>query len=276
MTDAALRPAPAPAARRLTQVYGALVRTEMQAASAYRAQLVIGALGWVVPVAFMALWRGAAADGDVDGISAAQFTTYYAVVLLTTGIQISHGLSFQVEPLVHSGELSALLLRPSHPMHPLVARGLATLSYAVPPLLPVVPALIWFLGGTVTADVGQWVLAAALVPLGFVSEVYLGLMMGSLALWFTRSAALSGLLFGAEWLIGGLVAPVALLPEPWSEIARHQPLWFAVGAPAEAVSGISELRPWILVEATVWAVLLHVAFRRVWRRGMLRHEAVGT
>lgn len=262
--------------RRLARLYGGLLRSEVQAASTYRSQLVLGALSWVVPVAFMALWRGAASGGDVAGISAAQFTTYYAVVMLTTSLQLSRNLSFGIEPLVHSGELSALLLRPNHPTHALVARGLAQLTYALPPLALVVPALIWFLDGSVTDDAAQWVLAVAVTPLGFISEVYLGLMMGALALWFTRSAALSGLLFGAEWLIGGLVAPVALLPAPWSELLRHQPLWFAIGAPAEAISEISRLSPWILVEALVWAVALHLAFARLWRRGLLRFEAVGT
>jgi ABC-2 type transport system permease protein len=262
--------------RRLVRVYGGLLRSELQAASSYRAQLVLGALAWVVPVAFMALWRGAAAGGDVAGITGPQFTTYFAVVMLTTSVQLSQILSFEVEPLVYSGELSALLLRPHHPLHVLVARGLAQLTYKLTPLLLVVPALVVFLDGSVSRDVGQWFLAAGLAPFGFLAVVYLGMMMGSLALWVTRSAALSGLLFGAEWLIGGLVAPIALMPGPLPDLLRHQPLWFAIGAPAEAVSGISRLSPWMLVEALAWVVVLHVAFARMWRRGVRRYEAVGT
>lgn len=262
--------------RRLLRVYGGLLRAEIQAATTYRSQLILGALGWVVPVAFMALWRGAAGDDDVAGIVAAQFTTYYAVIMFTSGMQLSRMLSFEVEPLVHTGELSALLLRPHHPMHVLVSRGLAGLVYTALPLLLVVPALVSFLGGTVSGDAGQWLLAAALAPLGFVAVVHLGLMMGAVALWVTRSAAIAGLLFGAEWLVGGLVAPLALFPGPLPEILRHQPLWFAIGAPAEAISGISVLSPWVLAEATAWIVVVHLLFGRVWRRGMLRYEAVGT
>ncbi len=258
------------------RVYGGLLRAEVQAATTYRSQLILGALGWVVPVAFMALWRSAAAGGDVAGITAPQFTTYYAVLMFTSALQLSRMLSFGIEPLVHSGELSALLLRPTHPMHVLVARGLAQLTYASAPLLVVVPALVYFLGGTVSDDAGQWLLAAALGPLGFLAEVYLALMMGAVALWVTRSAAIAGLLFGAEWLIGGIVAPVALFPGILPDLLRHQPLWFAIGAPAEALSGISRLSPWVLAEAAAWVVVLHLLFARVWRRGMLRYEAVGT
>jgi ABC-2 type transport system permease protein len=262
--------------RRLARVYAGLLRAEVQAASTYRSQLVLGALGWVVPVAFMALWRGAASGGAVDGIDAGQFTTYFAVILLTTSLQLSRNLSFGIEPLVWSGQLSALLLRPHHPVHALVARGLAELTYKLSPLVVVVPLLVVGLGGVTTSDVGQWLLAALLVPLGFVCEVYLALIMGSLALWITRSSAVTGLLFGFEWVLGGLVAPVVLLPGVLPEVLRHQPLWFALGAPAEAISGISVLTPWVLAEAAAWALLLHLAFARLWRAGTRRYEAVGT
>ena len=41
----------------------ALLRAELQAAAAYRAQLILGIFGWVVPLAFMVLWTGAAGGG---------------------------------------------------------------------------------------------------------------------------------------------------------------------------------------------------------------------
>lgn len=262
--------------RRLGRVYGGLLRTELQVATTYRSQLLIGAMTCVVPVAFMALWRGTAEGGPVAGITSGQFTTYFAVVLMTTSLQLTNHLSFGVDPLVHSGELSALLLRPHHPMHVLVARGVAQLTYKVAPLLVVVPLLVAGLGGPVSRDGTQWLLAVTVAPLGFVCTVYLALMMGSLALWVTRSAAISGLLFGAEWIFGGLVAPVGLLPWFLPDLARHLPLWFAIGAPAEALSGISRLGAGVLVEAAAWAVALHLLYAAVWRRGLGRYEAVGT
>ncbi|CUR59527.1 membrane hypothetical protein [metagenome] len=262
--------------RRLLRVYGGLLRLELQAASTYRSQLVLGALTWVVPVAFMALWRGAAGSDGIDGISSSQFTTYYAVLLLTTSLQLTNHLCFGLEPLVHTGELSALLLRPHHAMHALVARGVAQLSFRLSPLLVVVPVLVVALGGSVSHSATQWCLAVLITPLGFVAEVYLALMMASIALWITRSGALTGLLFGAEWILGGLIAPIALLPWVLPELLRHQPLWFAIGAPAEAVSGIGTLSPWTLLEALAWGVALHLVYARIWRRGLRRYEAVGT
>ena len=261
---------------RLVAIYGALIRVELQAASAYRAQLLLSALGWVVPVSFMALWRGAASGGPVDGISAGQFTTYFAVLLLTTSVQLTRHLSFEVAPMVHSGQLSALLLRPHHPLHVLIARGIAELTFRLTPLLLVMPLLILGIGGIVTHSAPQWVMGVVLMVLGLVAESYLAAMMGSLALWLTRSSGIRGLLYGAEWVFGGLVAPIALLPGILPELLRHQPLWFAIGGPAEAISGISVVSPWTLVEAAGWIVVLHLLFTEMWKRGMRRYEAVGT
>jgi ABC-2 type transport system permease protein len=277
MTELNLAPRPiGTGPRRVLSIYVALAKMELQAAAAYRAQLLLGALGWVVPVGFMALWRGAAAAGPVDGVSAAQFTTYFAIVLLTSSMQIGRDIAFEISPKIHSGELSALLLRPHHPLHSLVAKGIAQWVYRLTPLLLVVPLLIVVIGGTATSSAGQWLLAGVLGLLGTVGETYLGAMMGCVALWWTRSAGIRGLLFGAEWVLGGLVAPVVLLPGVFADIVRHQPLWYAIGAPGEAVSGITVLTPWVLLEAAAWIVVLHLLFARIWRRGMRRFEAVGT
>ena len=270
-----MTPALASGPARLVAVYTALITIELQAAATYRAQLVLGALGWVVPVGFLALWRGAAAAGPVDGIPAAQFTTYFAVLLLTTSAQLTH-IVFQVAPLVHSGELSALLLRPHHPMHVLIARGVAQLAYRLPPVLVAVPLLIVVVGGTVSPSAEQWAIGIALALVGGVAETYLALMMGSVALWLTNSSGIRGLLLGAEWVFGGLVAPVVLLPGILPEVLRHQPMWYALGGPAEAISGISSLSPLVLVAALGWVFALHLVFRVVWRRGLRRYEAVGT
>ena len=266
---------PGQRARRLGDVYRGLVRVELQAAATYRGQLLLGLFALLVPIAFMALWRGAAAGGSVDGITAGQFTTYYAVLLFTTGMQISRPMAFGISPLVHSGQLSAMLLRPHHPLHVLVAGALARQVYALTPLILVVPVVIAVGDGTVVAGAGTWLLALALCVLGTVSVGYLGAMMGSIALWMTNSSGIRGLLVGAEWIFGGLVAPIVLLPGILPTVLQHQPLWFAIGAPAEIVSGIGDPGPWSVLEAAAWVVLLHHVFRWMWRRGMRRYEAVG-
>lgn len=263
-------------ARRVLEVYGGLLRAELQAAAGYRAQLVLQLFAWTVPFAFLALWRGAAGGGAVEGITGAQFTTYYAVLLLTTSVQVSRPLAFGLSPLVHSGQLSAMLLQPRHPLHVIIARAVAGQLYVIPPLVVVIPLVIGWGGGSVVTDAGRLIVAGALCLLGTVAVGYLAAMMGSIALWMTNSAGIRGLLVGAEWILGGLVAPIVLLPGVLPAVLAHQPMWFAVGAPAEIVSGIADPGWWAVVEAVAWVVLLDRVFRVVWSRGVRRYEAVGS
>jgi ABC-2 type transport system permease protein len=92
----------------------------------------------------------------------------------------------------------------------------------------------------------------------------------------TKAQGVQGLLVGAEWVLGGIIAPVGLLPGALPDVVRHQPLWFADGAAPEILSGIGHPGPWALVEAALWVVCLHVAYRRLWVRALTRYEAVGT
>lgn len=265
----------APAVR-LARVGSALIGAEVQAASAYRAQLLVGVFGWVVPLAFMALWRGAAGDGAIEGTTSAQFATYFAVMLVTTSVALTPVIVFGFGDLVHSGQLSSMLLRPHHPLLTLVARAVAQKTYRVPPVLLVFPLLLALTGGTVTDHVPSLVLAPVVCLLGVIGASYLAALVATIAFWMTKSNGVQGLLSGLEWIVGGLVAPVALLPGILPDIVRHQPLWFAGGAPAEMVAGMGHHGWGTAVEALLWIVVLDQVFRVVWRRGLRRYEAVGT
>jgi ABC-2 type transport system permease protein len=263
------------AAPRWWRHYHALLRAEVQAAAAYRAQLVLGVVSWVAPLAFLALWRGAAGAGTVGGISPSQLSAYFCLLLATTTMQITMPVIFELGGLVYRGELSGLLLRPSHPLQLVTARALAEKAFRGPLLLVVVPMALVLTRGTVSADPGTWLLAVLVTLLGAADLAYLAALAGTLAFWMTKAQGVQSLLVAAEWVVGGIVAPVALLPGPLPELVRHQPLWFAVGAGPELLSGISHYGIGVLIEATVWLVVLHRLFALVWRRALTRYDSVG-
>ncbi len=261
---------------RVPAVYGGLLRAELQAASQFRAQLMLGVLAWLVPLGFLALWRGAASAGPVQGISAGQFTTYFCLLMVTTSLQVIMPVIFGLGDLVYSGQLSALLLRPSHPIHPLVARALAEKVYGLPVVVALVAVVLVLAGGTVRAGPGAWLVAVTVTVLGLVATTYLAAMSAALAFWMTKAQGVQGLLVGAEWILGGIVAPVGLLPGALPVLVRHQPLWFADAAGPEILSGIGTYGAATVLEAVLWVVGLHLGYRRLWRRALVRYEAVGT
>jgi ABC-2 type transport system permease protein len=269
-------PAPTTRIRRTFTLYAALIRAELVHAAAYRAQLLFGVVEWLVPLAFLALWRSAAAQGPVGGITATQFSTYFCLLLFTTNLQFAMVVIYVFGDRVYSGQLSALLVQPVHAIHQIVAMGLAAKIYQLPVLLVLVPIALVFTGGAITAGGSGWLIGVLVMLLGTVSVVYLAAMTGTVSFWMTKAQGVQGLLIGAEWVLGGIVAPVALLPGPWAEIVRHQPLWYADAAAPEFLSGISEPSWWVVLEAAVWVVGLHLAYRVLWRHGLRRYEAVGT
>ena len=276
MTTIAPEDAPVRPPVRIASLYAGMVRAEMQAASTYRAQLVLSVLAWVVPLAFLTLWRSAAADGPVGGITATQFSTYFCLLLVTTNLQLSMPVIFDFGWLVYSGQMSALLVRPCHPVHQVIARAIAEKVYVLPGLAIIVPVALVLTGGSVSGTPFAWLVAVLATLLGTVAVVYLAAMAGAIAFWMTKAQGVQGLLVGAEWVLGGIVAPVALLPGAWSDIVRHQPFWYADAAAPEILSGISAPSLWIVAEAAVWVVALPLLYRALWRRALRKYDAVGT
>lgn len=253
-----------------------MLGVEVQAMSAYRAQLFLGVFGWVVPFAFMALWRSAAGSSPVAGITGAQFTTYYVGILVTTTAAIGSGMIGGLSALIHSGQLSASLLRPVNPLLALSARGLAQRGYRLLPLFLVAPLVVVVGDGQLSSDWSQVVLAPAVAVMGFVVAGYLAAIVATLSFWMTKAGGVQGLLQGLEWLAGGVAAPVALLPGPWDVIVRHTPFWLSLGAPAEMVAGISKFGVPQVLEMVAWGGALHIVLTLCWRRGIRQYEAVGT
>src|SRR5512134_93038 len=83
----------------------------------YRANLLMYLLYWLVsPIVYLAVWSSVAnAQGDVKGLTANDFQTYYMTMLvvdvLTSDIVI-HILAYKIQ----DGTLSGDLLRPVHPV----------------------------------------------------------------------------------------------------------------------------------------------------------------
>lgn len=272
--DSVRRPINGPA--HVIRVGVATLRAEVQARAAYRAQIAMSALGWVVPLAFMVLWRSAAADGPISGITKAQFTTYFAILLVVSNLWISARVIFGMSGRIHSGQLSAMLLRPFPPVLVPVAEGIAVNVYRAPVAMVGVPVVIFAAHGAITNEPADWLLALVVTILGITAMTYIGALVACIAFWMTKAEGVMGLVFGLEWVLGGMVAPIALMPGPLPEILAHQPFWYAAGAPAEIMAGIGDHGAWLVVECLVWIVVLHIAFHVLWRRAQRRYEAVGT
>lgn len=252
----------------------ALTRMELSALSAYRAQILLGAFSWVVPLVMMVLWLNA----DAGSVDPGRLTAYFLTTLVLTSLNPLGYLVFGFGRLVHDGRLSALLLRPVHPATAILAQGLARAVVGLPAVVAMVAAVVAFVDASFSADPRTLGWATVLFVLGLIGVGQLSTMVGTIAFWSTKAEGMQSVIFVGEWVLGGLVAPFAVISGWFARIGYFQPFFLALGGPAELVSGLRspETAPGLALVGVAWVVALHLLGRVVWRAGMARFEAVGT
>lgn len=256
------------------RVVVAMTRAELAADAAYRAQLVIAAFGWVVPLVMMVLWRTTTADPAAQ----ARITTYYLATMVLTGFDPIGVIAMGSGDLIRTGRMASLLVRPVHPFSGLLARSLARIPISLLAATIMVAVAAAVLDVTVIADPLAWVVALVALAVGLVGIGLIVSLFAMLSFWTSKAEGLQSLVFGCEWLFGGLIAPLALIDGWFGLNARHQPFWLAVGGPAELVSGLRE--PGAVAVSVVaglgWTAALIPIVRFTWGRAVRRHEAVGS
>ncbi|MDR1119204.1 MAG: ABC-2 family transporter protein [Bifidobacteriaceae bacterium] len=259
--------------RALLRGFGAWFKLELKAAAAFRAQIVMSLLGWVVPFAFMALWNTAAAGTDV--MTPGQTTAYYLVMLVVTTLSRDGDLIFGMGRMVYTGELSTLLMMPFPPVLAVLGRPFATIIILAFPLAVVAPLLAWAMGAQFATGLGAVLAGLALGLIGALADMMTAAVFSLAALWFGKWDGIMGLYFGVGWVLGGLVAPSSFMPDWLAWAMRLSPVWARQGGCAELLSGALAPKWWMFAVAATWVGVMALAWRRLWPRAMRRFEAVG-
>lgn len=263
-------------ARQLARVVAALWKISFAEAVAYRASMLAWILTTTFPLVSLALWTGLAADGPIGGYDRDAFAGYFIAAFLVRQATASW-VVWDLEQQIRSGDLSALLLRPVHPLLHHVMQNLAA--------LPVRAALALPLGGVVLALAGgsaspSWAALAALVPalaLAWLLSFLVQASVACAAFWITTSSSLYEAWLGLYMVLSGTALPTSLFPGPIAAVVRVLPFHATLGFPVELVlgrvsgpaiaGGLALQAGWVAVFAGLTALL--------WRRGVRAYEAVG-
>ncbi|SDD39089.1 ABC transporter permease [Auraticoccus monumenti] len=246
---------------------------------AYRGAVAIWVLTTVIqPLVSIVVWQTVAGPGgQVNGYTASEFVTYFAVTMLVEHLTFIW-LMWEFEYRIRTGSMSPLLLRPIHPVHKDVCDNL---SYKAVGLVGVVPAMVLLVigfGGEVSA-IRVWQVLAFLpalllaMALRFVLEWALALS----AFWLTKTSALNNLYFSLFLFLGGAFAPLAVLPETVRTVALASPFPWMLAFPVEVAMG-RRTGIDVLVGYAVqlgWLALALVLMRVVWARAVRTYSAVG-
>lgn len=221
----------------------------------------------IMPLLGLAVWS-AALPGNA-GVSA-YYVALLAVQLMTVSYE-NHTFSNGI----YAGALSADLLRP----HPVVLAPLGeNIAMRIWHLLVGLPflALAWATAGvTMDARAVVWALPAVLFA-GALRFLFTYLLALS-AFWSQRAHGIVGFGETLVFLLGGVAAPVPLMPaalQPW---VAALPFWSLLGFPAAVASGELEHTQLLggLAWQLAWIALFAAAVAVVWKRGVRRYTAVG-
>ena len=246
----------------------------------YRANLIMYIFYWLVsPIIYLAVWTSIAnANGDVSGLTANDFITYYMTLLivdqLTSNI-IIHIFAYKVQ----DGTLSAELIKPIHPM--LTATLVNDIAFKTLNLIVLTP--IWivlallFKPNFASVSINGVLLSIPAILLGYAINYLLSGTITSLAFWTTRVYSIHDIYYAMILLFAGQFVPLQLMPQAIQNIAKVLPFQLFMYLPIQTIQGKLTTGEIIqgYITGIIWLAIALALFRLVWREGVKRYSAVG-
>jgi ABC-2 type transport system permease protein len=224
------------------------------------------------------VWLAVIAEaGPLAGWDQADFISYYVAAALVHQLTGSWVL-WDWQDDIRLGNLSVKLLKPLDPVHHFISDMLGFKLLLTVLLVPIFAAAAWLLPGIhYGPTLGRAVLFIAALAGGLAVSTFMGTAFAMIAFWSTQSGNLFSLFYGVGQFLSGWIAPLALFPPAFRQMAHWLPFRSYIGFPVEVLLGRlgpAETALGFAVTA-FWAVAFAVVYRLLWRRGLRRYEAVG-
>jgi ABC-2 type transport system permease protein len=256
-----------------------LLRVGAMETFAYRAEFLVWMLTMTLPLVMLALWSSVAAEAPFRGFSSQDFVAYYLVTLIVRQIT-SSWVAWQLGEEIRRGSLALRLLKPVHPFVAFGCHHLAAVPLRSAVAIPVAIALLISTGsGSLATNPMQIACALPSLALAWAITFAMQLILGCLALFFTKAASAIDVYFGLFAIFSGYTLPIALLPSWLANAAAYTPFPSAL-AHTVSIFTNDALGPWgalrLLSIQAGWTAAIFAAAVTIWRVGLKRFEAVGS
>ena len=249
----------------------------------YRWNFLMRAAVSLVPLVSTYFVWGAAFHGasgsTIVGYSYQTMMAYYFTLVLLDSFTAPTEDDFQIASDIRDGKISQLLLKP---LNYFLYRFLLFLSgrliYIAVAALPLALLLWWFRAFFAGVPVERTLLPAAFAFAGSaVLQFTISFATGLIAFWLLEVGSVVFMLFSFEYLAGGHVFPLDLLPEPWRSVAMASPFGYEYFFPAAVFLGriTGPALWWGLLGQLAWIGALLGVAGGVWKLGLRKYTAVG-
>jgi len=255
----------------------ALIRNTWQSWLQHRGFFFLLVFGWMLPMlVYLFIWSAAAGDGAVAGLTRGNLAGYYLALILVNQMTYSTT-NWTVGDNIRYGGISAWLLQPISPLYHALSQEIAGKVVFMLFSIPVTGLLALIVRPELSLTAGQALLFLPALLLAWALRFFWGYWLALLAFWAARADSLLALQDSLIFLLGGHLAPLALLPTWMQPLARILPFRYMSAFPVEILTGLLSGREiWLgfAIQAG-WTLLAVLLTRLIWTRGVRHYEAIG-
>ena len=262
--------------------YWHVVKVGFENTLVYRVNFLLRAAFGLIPLlATIYLWQTVygGQGGMIGGYSLAGMISYYLMVTVVDTLTAVNEDDWQIAADIKDGNISQFLLKPIDYLSYRLCLFLSgKIIFTVVSLVPV-GIFIFCLRRYLVAPAGGWALIGFVVStiLAALLQFFMSYTMALLAFWLLEVSTVIFIAFAFEYLAGGHVFPLNILPPALASVLNCTPfpylLFFPVSVYLGQVQGAALWRGLALQAG--WLLFFYVLARGVWRRGIRKYSAVG-
>jgi len=250
----------------------------------YRVNFLFRAAFGLIPLtATLMLWRaifeGKDAGATIADYSLAQMISYYLIITIVDALTAVNEDDWQIAADIKDGNISQFLLKPiDYLTYRLFLFFTGRVIYTVMAIVPVGLFILYLnnylvapASGTATAVFAVSIVLTALL------QFFISYTMALLAFWILEVATLIFVLFAFEYIAGGHLFPLDILPPAIQRVLEFTPFPYLLYFPVSVYLGrVQDAAMWTgLAIQAGWVLGAYGLARFVWSRGIKKYSAVG-
>jgi ABC-2 type transport system permease protein len=264
--------------------YWHVINVGIQNTLVYRVNFLFRSIFGLIPLmATIFLWRAVYAGkedgGDVAGYTLAGMISYYLLITVVDMFTAVADDDWQIAADIRDGNINHFLLKPmDYLVYRLCLFGANRLVYAAAALVPVA-LFIFFQRQYLAWPVSPFALSIFLFSLLLTGllQFFISYTVALLAFWVLEVSTFIFILFAFEYIAGGHLFPLDILP-PWlSRLLSFTPFPYQLFFPVSIYLGRTTgpaLWQGLAIQI-FWVVFFYIAARWLWGRGIRKFTAFG-
>ena len=264
----------------MLSIYWAYLKTTLALQFQYRVAMAIWMISRLLePTIYCVVWStvAMARGGEVAGYDAGGFAAYY-IVLMVVNAWTFTWIMYEMGYRVQHGELSAMLLKPIHPIHSDIADNIGYKTLTLWILIPSAGVLYLLFDPTFDLGWERVLLFLVSLILAYLLRFFVEWSLALVAFWTTRNEAINQMYFLFGLFLSGRIAPLDLLPGWVRTVADALPFKWSVAFPVELLLGRlthAQITHGFLMQV-IWLIVGFVMMKLIWYRGIRKYSAVGS